>query len=112
MHCEHEWFWDSLSTERVSFAAVDRDHGQAGESHNYRSRLLMRTEKRTFRKGKWTAEGQDRQLLDSEDPDRPALGNLGILTRELSIQPGLHGAGIDSPARLYGDVLFAVDHEG
>src|ERR1700674_5543285 len=49
--------------------------------------------------------------LDGEYPDRAAFRNLGELTGKQRIQPRLHGARVDAPARLHRDVLFVVNHE-
>src|SRR5439155_23439633 len=49
--------------------------------------------------------------LNGKYPNRPSLGNLRKLAGKLRIQPRLNGTRIEAPARLHGDVLFAVHQE-
>ena len=52
-----------------------------------------------------------RLILQCEDPDGPAFGDLGVLPREGAIQVRLHTARIAAPTRVNCDVLFAIDGE-
>src|SRR5579863_2972234 len=51
------------------------------------------------------------RLLDGENPDGAPFGDFGVFAGEDAVQQELHAAGVDAPAGLHGDILFAVYHK-
>jgi hypothetical protein len=50
----------------------------------------------------------EQRLLDREDPNSAALRHFGEFSWAGRVEASLHGARVDSPTGLHGDVLFAV----